>query len=74
MAADRVIRCPAARVIDVDRTVIEVSGTLLTVAPKGRKTIYPAPTPQGATRWPAGSWPASSPPEPSSKPAPTRSG
>ena len=41
---------PAARVIDVDRKVIEVSGTLLTGAPKGRKrrkTIYPARTPQG---------------------------
>ena len=40
---------PAARVIDVDRKVIEVSGTLLTGAPKGRKrrkTIYPARTPQ----------------------------
>ena len=41
---------PAARVIDVDRKVIEVSGTLLTGAPKGRKrrkTIYPARTPRG---------------------------
>ena len=41
---------PAARVIDVDRKVIEVSGKLLTGAPKGRKrrkTIYPARTPQG---------------------------
>jgi len=43
---------PAARVIDVDRKVIEVSGKLLTGAPKGRKrrkrrkTIYPARTPQ----------------------------
>src|SRR5271166_5677786 len=40
---------PAARVIDVDRKVIEVSGTLLTGAPKGRKrrkTIYPARTPR----------------------------
>jgi hypothetical protein len=40
---------PAARVIDVDRKVIEVSGRLLTGAPKGRKrrkTIYPARTPQ----------------------------
>ncbi len=39
----------AARVIDVDRKVIEVSGTLLTGAPKGRKrrkTIYPVRTPQ----------------------------
>jgi integrase len=41
---------PAARVIDVDRKVIEVAGKLLTGAPKGRKrrkTIYPARTPQG---------------------------
>jgi integrase len=41
---------PAARVIDVDRKVIGVSGKLLTGAPKGRKrrkTIYPARTPQG---------------------------
>ena len=40
---------PAARVIDVDRKVIEVAGKLLTGAPKGRKrrkTIYPARTPQ----------------------------
>ena len=40
---------PAARVIDVDRKVIEVSGKLLTGAPKGpqrRKTIYPVRTPQ----------------------------
>jgi integrase len=38
------------RVIDVDRKVIEVSGTLLTGLPKGckrRKTIYPVRTPQG---------------------------
>ena len=41
---------PAARVIDVDRKVIEVGGKLLTGAPKGRKrrkTIYPVSTPQG---------------------------
>ena len=41
---------PAARVIDVDRKVIEIGGTLLTGAPKGRKrrkTIYPARTPRG---------------------------
>jgi integrase len=40
---------PAARVIDVDRKVIEVGGKLLTGAPKGRKrrkTIYPVSTPQ----------------------------
>jgi integrase len=41
---------PAARVIDVDRKVIEVGGQLIGGAPKGRKrrkTIYPARTPQG---------------------------
>jgi integrase len=41
---------PGSRVIDVDRKVIEVSGTLLTGLPKGckrRKTIYPARTPEG---------------------------
>ena len=41
---------PAARVIDVDRKVIEVGGKLLTGAPKGRKrrkTIYPVRTPPG---------------------------
>ena len=41
---------PRSRVIDVDRKVIEVSGTLLTGLPKGckrRKTIYPVRTPQG---------------------------
>jgi integrase len=41
---------PAARVIDVDRKVIDVSGKLLAGAPKGRKrrkTIYPARTPHG---------------------------
>ena len=39
---------PAARVIDVDRKVIEVAGQLTGGAPKGRKrrkTIYPARTP-----------------------------
>ena len=41
---------PAARVIDVDRKVIEVAGKLYLEAPKGRKrrkTIYPARTPAG---------------------------
>ena len=41
---------PAARVIDVDRKVIEVAGQLHAGAPKGRKrrkTIYPARTPAG---------------------------
>ena len=40
----------AARVIDVDRKVIEVAGQLTGGAPKGRKrrkTIYPARTPHG---------------------------
>ena len=40
---------PAARVIDVDRKVIEVAGQLIGGAPKGRKrrkTIYPARTPR----------------------------
>ena len=39
-----------ARVITVDRKVVEVAGTLYLEAPKGRKrrsTIYPARTPQG---------------------------
>jgi hypothetical protein len=39
---------PAARVIDVDRKVIEVAGQLTGGAPKGRKrrkTIYPARPP-----------------------------
>ena len=67
---------PAARVIDVDRKVIEVPSTLLTGAPKGRKrrkTIYPARTPHG---YPLAdkSRPASRPPAPSRKPVPTRSG
>ncbi len=41
---------PAARVIDVDRKVIEVAGQLIGGAPKGRKrrkTVYPARTPAG---------------------------
>jgi integrase len=41
---------PAARVITVDRKVVEVAGTLYLEAPKGRKrrsTIYPARTPAG---------------------------
>ena len=41
---------PAARVINVDRKVIEVAGQLTGGAPKGRKrrkTIYPARTPHG---------------------------
>jgi integrase len=41
---------PGARVITVDRKVVEVAGTLYLEAPKGRKrrsTIYPARTPGG---------------------------
>ena len=41
---------PAARVITVDRKVVEVAGKLYLEAPKGRKrrsTIYPARTPAG---------------------------
>ena len=41
---------PAARVITVDRKVVEVAGKLYLEAPKGRKrrsTIYPARTPGG---------------------------
>ncbi len=48
LTADQITPC--SRVIDVDRKVIEVSGTLLTGLPKGckrRKTIYPARTPEG---------------------------
>ena len=48
LTADQIT--PSSRVIDVDRKVIEVAGTLLTGLPKGckrRKTIYPARTPQG---------------------------
>ena len=48
LTADQI--APAARVITVDRKVIEVGGTLYLEAPKGRKrrsTIYPARTPEG---------------------------
>ena len=60
---------PAARVISVDRKVVEVAGHLYIEAPKNRKrrrTIYPlrAP-PRPAIRWPNGSPPASSRPAPS---------
>ena len=66
----------AARVITVDRKVIEVAGHLYVEAPKNRKyrrTIYPA-APRPATRSPSGSPPASSRPAPSRRRAPTRSG
>ena len=66
----------AARVITVDRKVVEVAGHLYVEAPKNRKmrrTIYPWATP-AATRSPPGSPTASSRPALSSRPAPTRSG
>ena len=62
----------AARVIAVDRKVIEVAGHLYVEPPKNRKqrrTIYPRTTP-AATR----SRPVPRPPAPSRTPAPTRSG
>ena len=65
-----------ARVITVDRKVVEVAGKLYVEAPKGRKrrsTIYPARTP-AATRWRTRSPPASSRPAPSRTPGPTPSG
>ena len=52
---------PAARVITVDRKVVEVAGHLYLEAPKNRKlrrTIYPSRTPP-AIRSPTGSPPAS---------------
>jgi hypothetical protein len=61
---------PDARVIAVDRKVIEVAGHLYLEAQKNRKrrqTIYPA-CPRPATRWPTGSPPASSRPAPDSTP------
>ena len=67
---------PAARVITVDRKVVEVAGHLYVEAPKNRKyrrTIYPRRTP-AATRSPSGSPPASRQPAPSRRPGPTRSG
>ena len=67
---------PAARVITVDRKVVEVAGKLYLEAPKGRKrrsTIYPARTPAG---YPLaeGSPPAPGRPAPSRTPGPTPSG
>ena len=70
---------PSSRVIDVDRKVIEVSGTLLTGLPKGckrRKTIplsIPS-APRRSTRWRTRSRPGSRPHAPRCKPAPTRPG
>ena len=68
---------PAARVIDVDRKVIEVAGQLLAGAPKGRKrrkTIYPARTPAGYPLAEQDRRPHPGRPGPSRTPAPTRSG
>ena len=67
----------AARVITVDRKVVEVAGHLYVEAPKNRKyrkTIYPRRTPGRLPARRASSPPASSRPAPSRKPAPTRSG
>ena len=64
-----------ARVITVDRKVIEVGGKMYVEAPKNRKqrrTIYLCTTPAWATRWPSGSQPGSSRPAPGRRPAPTR--
>jgi integrase len=66
----------AARVITVDRKLVEVAGKLYVEAPKCRKfraTIYPVRTRTG-TRWRRRWPPGSSRPAPSSKPASTRSG
>jgi hypothetical protein len=63
---------PCARVISVDRKVVEVAGHLYVEAPKNgkyRRTIYPRRTP--GTRWPSGSPPASSRLAPSRPSAPT---
>ena len=67
---------PAARVIAVDRKVVEVAGHLYVQAPKNRKyrrTIYPRCTPAG-TRWPSGSPPVLNKSAPGRPPAPTRWG
>ena len=67
---------PDARVIAVDRKVIEVAGTCTSrrrrTASGGRPSTPACPRP--ATRWPTGSPPASSRPAPNSTPAPTRPG
>jgi integrase len=65
-----------ARVIAVDRKVIEVAGHLYVEPPKNRSgggPSTPAP-PRPATRSPSGSRPASRRPAPSTTPGPTRSG
>jgi integrase len=67
---------PAARVITVDRKVVEIGGQLFTEAPKNRKrrrTIYPRRTPR-PIRWPRWSPPGPSRPPPSKRTAPTHWG
>jgi integrase len=66
----------AARVITVDRKVVEVGGRLYVEAPKNRKfrrTIYPRRTPV-ATRWLSSSPPASKRHAPSRRPGVIHSG
>ena len=66
----------AARVIDVDRKVIEICGKQYVEAPKGRKggaRSTPA-APPAATSWQRRSRPGSRKPAPGRKPAPTRWG
>ena len=65
---------PAARVIDVDRKVIEVAGKLLPGRPRAASAARPStpPAPRRATRSPRRSPPASGRPAPSRQPGPTR--
>ena len=68
---------PAARVITVDRKVVEVAGHLYVEAPKNRKyrrTIYPRRTPGRLPARRAARRPHRGRPAPSRKPGPTRSG
>jgi hypothetical protein len=67
---------PAARVIDVDRKVIEVSGNCSPAHPKAASAARPStpPAPPRPTRSRTRSRPASRPPAPNGTPAPTRSG
>ena len=67
----------AARVITVDRKLIEVAGQLYVEAPKCRKyrsTIYPVRTPHGYPLADRLCPPGPSRPAPSSRPRSTRSG
>ena len=74
LTADQVI--PSSRVIDVDRKVIEVAGTLLTGCPRAASGARPSTpsAPRRATRWRTRSRPGSRPHAPRRKPAPTRPG